>query len=449
MPGVAPIRTKPSQVGANRVVARALIIAPPDQHLALEEKLGVRGYHCTFATTFDDVEPSSDGEHPDVVILIGPAANDSNAATGLRAPVMVVGGKPDAAQNIRRTSKVVVDSLPEEFNDLELFARVHALVRLNTMREELDRRFETSAEFIYPAPVLELPEFNSANARIVFLGSDSDYLGKVMGILPSGAVTTRFGQPYEALACLTDDSQDALVVVVRPSEVEPYLELFSDIRGNSRLYNLPIILVVDGPLPDADAPYNSGATAVFRWPDDSDQIRAHADLLVLQDRYRMAMWSAYRHTHDGPTRDDLTGLYTRGFLHEHLSRHIRDAQAGRKHLTLGYFEVDGLSEVNTNFGYAAGDKLLRQVGGIVNSLVRAEDVPGRNHSRSFCVIMPETPNWEGQVALNRIGGVISNMEFALIGVDEPVFVSIRNGSAGLQDGDTPETLIDRAREDMS
>ena len=49
---------------------------------------------------------------------------------------------------------------------------------------------------------------------------------------------------------------------------------------------------------------------VFKWPDDKEQIRAHADLLVLQDRYRMAMRSAYRQTHAGPTRDDLTGLYT-------------------------------------------------------------------------------------------------------------------------------------------
>lgn len=448
MPSVAPIRTKPSPVVSNRVVARALIIAPPDQHLALEEKLGVRGYHCTFATNFADVEPSSEGERPDVVILIGAAADDTDAAIGLRAPVMVVGGDPDVAQKIRESSKVVVDSLPEEFNDLELFARVHALVRLNTMREELDRRFETSAQFMLPAPVLELPEFDSANARIVFLGGDSDYLGKVMGVLPSGATTTRFAQPYEALACLTDDPQDALIVVARADEAEAYLGLISDIRGNSRLYNLPIMLVADGPVPYADAPYIAGATAVFRWPEDSDQIRAHVDLLVLQDRYRMAMWSAYRQTREGPTRDDLTGLYTHGFLHEHLSLHIRDAQAGRKHLTLGYFEVAALAQVNAKFGYAAGDKLLRQVGGIVNGLVRAEDVPGRYHGRSFCVIMPETPNWEGQVALNRIGGVVSNTEFALLGVDEPVFVSIRNGSAGLQDGDTPETLIDRAREDM-
>ena len=223
------------------------------------------------------------------------------------------------------------------------------------------------------------------------------------------------------------------------------MELFSGIRVNSRLYNLPVVMVVDGDLSDPDAPYRAGATAVFKWPDDKEQIRAHADLLVLQDRYRMAMRSAYRQTHAGPTRDDLTGLYTHGFLHEHLAHQIADAQAGRKHLTLGYFEIAALAAVNANYGYAVGDHLLRQVGGIVTGLVRAEDVPGRYHGRSLCVIMPETPKWEGQPALNRIGGVIANTEFALLDVAEPVSVGFRNGSAEIRDGDTPESLIHRAR----
>ncbi|MBT3397142.1 MAG: GGDEF domain-containing protein, partial [Alphaproteobacteria bacterium] len=165
-------------------------------------------------------------------------------------------------------------------------------------------------------------------------------------------------------------------------------------------------------------------------------------------RYRMAMRSAYRQTHMGRTRDELTGLYTHGFLHEHLGAQIAAAQAGRKYLTLGYFEIASLTKLNTAYGYAAGDHLLRQVGGIITSLVRAEDVPGRYHGGSLCVIMSETPKGEGQAALNRIGGVISNTEFAVMDVPEPVAVDFRNGSAELRDGDTPESLIQRAREDM-
>ena len=52
--------------------------------------------------------------------------------------------------------------------------------------------------------------------------------------------------------------------------MDDYLELFSGIRVNSRLYNLPVVMVVDGDLSDPDAPYRAGATAVFKWPDDKE-----------------------------------------------------------------------------------------------------------------------------------------------------------------------------------
>ena len=112
---------------------------------------------------------------------------------------------------------MVVDALPDDFNDLELFARVHSLVRLNTMREELDRRFETTAKFIAQPPLLNLPEITSSNARIVLVGSDSDFLGNITSVLPAWSPTTRFDEPYQALAGLTEDPQDALIVAASAS----------------------------------------------------------------------------------------------------------------------------------------------------------------------------------------------------------------------------------------
>ena len=114
---------------------------------------------------------------------------------------MVIGGDHQAAEKIRTNRDVVVDALPDDFNDLELFARVHSLVRLNTMREELDRRFETTAKFIAQPPLLNLPEITSSNARIVLVGSDSDFLGN------------------SPMCCPRGRRQPALMSLIRPSRV--------------------------------------------------------------------------------------------------------------------------------------------------------------------------------------------------------------------------------------
>ena len=221
----------PGTDGSDRVVARALVVAPDGNHLGIQDKLAARGYHCTLATSIPESDTSPEGEHPDVVILIGDAADQIKLGSGPQAPIMVIGGEPNAALNVGHLRVVVVDALPLVFNDLELFSRVDSLVRLNTIREELDRRFETMGKFVAQPPALELPAINSNNARIVLVGSDPEMLGHITNILPPGSATTRFDEPYQALAGLTDDPQDMLVVAPGTGDLEDYLELFRGSEG--------------------------------------------------------------------------------------------------------------------------------------------------------------------------------------------------------------------------
>jgi hypothetical protein len=115
-----------------------------------------------------------------------------------------------------------------------------------------------------PTPVLELPAINLDNARFVLVGSDSETLGQITNLLPPGSATTRFDEPYQALAGLTDDPQDVLLVALNTDDLEKYLELFSEVRVNPRLYNLPVGMVSDGKLADLNPPYAAGATVVFQ-----------------------------------------------------------------------------------------------------------------------------------------------------------------------------------------
>ena len=71
----------------DRAVARALLVAPDGGHLGLGDKLATRGYHCTLETSIHEPTPAPQGEHPDVIILIGAAANGIKAGPGPGAPV--------------------------------------------------------------------------------------------------------------------------------------------------------------------------------------------------------------------------------------------------------------------------------------------------------------------------------------------------------------------------
>jgi len=64
----------------------------------------------------------------------------------------------------------------------------------------------------------------------------------------------------------------------------------------------------------------------------------------------------------------------------------------------------------------------------------------------LCVVLPDTAREEAVAMVQRIGAILSASEFHLTEeVMQPVRVWVDGGSASLTPGDTPETMLQRAR----
>jgi diguanylate cyclase (GGDEF)-like protein len=87
-------------------------------------------------------------------------------------------------------------------------------------------------------------------------------------------------------------------------------------------------------------------------------------------------------------RDQLTGLFNRRYMEESVDRELR--RAGRDGSTLGLLmmDLDHFKDLNDGFGHAAGDLMLRAVGGFLGSSVRGDDVACRFGGEEFVVILP-------------------------------------------------------------
>ncbi len=86
-------------------------------------------------------------------------------------------------------------------------------------------------------------------------------------------------------------------------------------------------------------------------------------------------------------RDSLTGLYSRHFYNDELSR----LKQGR-HLPISiiYIDIDGLNRVNNTLGHAQGDKLLIDASRILKNATRADDTVSRIGGDEFVILLPET-----------------------------------------------------------
>lgn len=88
--------------------------------------------------------------------------------------------------------------------------------------------------------------------------------------------------------------------------------------------------------------------------------------------------------------DDLTSLFNRrGFLGvgEHTIAICRRMQ---RPATMMFFDLDGFKQVNDNYGHAEGDKVLKNIGSLMQSVFRNSDVVARMGGDEFCVLLTGT-----------------------------------------------------------
>lgn len=90
-------------------------------------------------------------------------------------------------------------------------------------------------------------------------------------------------------------------------------------------------------------------------------------------------------------RDPLTGLYNRRYMEETLERELRRAERESTCLGVVLLDLDHFKRFNDTFGHEAGDVVLREVGALLKSHVRAGDIACRQGGEEFVLLLPDTP----------------------------------------------------------
>lgn len=87
-------------------------------------------------------------------------------------------------------------------------------------------------------------------------------------------------------------------------------------------------------------------------------------------------------------RDLFTGLYNRRYLIQRLEEEFARARRYRSMLSLVFFDIDQLREINAAHGQEMGDAVIHLVSEVLHARVRKEDMLGRIGEESFGVVLP-------------------------------------------------------------
>jgi len=106
-------------------------------------------------------------------------------------------------------------------------------------------------------------------------------------------------------------------------------------------------------------------------------------------------------------RDDLTGVYNRGFIQRLFPKLVRRSQRLRKKLLVFYVDVDNFKVINDTYSHETGDRVLCQLSSLLTKTASKYDYVARWGGDEFVVIVPHTDEEGARVLQRRLGSALS------------------------------------------
>ncbi len=150
----------------------------------------------------------------------------------------------------------------------------------------------------------------------------------------------------------------------------------------------------------------------------------------------------YQATHDG-----LTGVSNRSFFYDRLRQRLSQALRRRESFGIISLDMDGLKEINDNFGHRAGDAAIKEVSLRINRTLQESDIFSRLGGDEFGIIITNLAEQNDiRVLIGRIDReIVKPFEFE----EQKINLSASIGYALFsEDGIEIDVLIEKADSSM-
>jgi diguanylate cyclase (GGDEF)-like protein len=140
---------------------------------------------------------------------------------------------------------------------------------------------------------------------------------------------------------------------------------------------------------------------------------AQAAARVLENEERRS--AIYRRQINAGATDEMTGCASLDALDRKLRDEFERARRYSLRFSLVLVDIDRLREINERLGQPAGDRVLGEVGAILQREIRAPDFVARYGGDEFACILPETDAAGGRHFVERLRQVFARHTFADLG----------------------------------
>jgi diguanylate cyclase len=149
-----------------------------------------------------------------------------------------------------------------------------------------------------------------------------------------------------------------------------------------------------------------------------------------------------REEHRQAMTDSLTGIANRPAFEERMAEEFARWKRFHTPLALLVWDVDKFKDINDRYGHKAGDKVLKTLARTLQDSIRETDFLARFGGEEFVLLMTGAEVPALREVADKLRTAVGSCGFHFRGTS--VQVTISCGIACFAEGDTPETVFDRA-----
>lgn len=399
----------------------------------MERALSRAGFHVAEASS-PTQGPSDAGGKPDVAVVTTPEADATlgtllqalNAAWGGQVPLIAVLGSPDREGPARAIALGADDALASPVHLPELCARVEARARRrvgdrvggNGRMQELlldliehvrtDRRTPEVLEALAERLGRVVPRWEAS----FVLADESATTARVLAGT-AGATTRDLRLDVERYPELGEVLRTGRPVVVSDVQTDPLFEAARRRWMYER--SEPAVRAVAAFPMAADRILGA---LLLRTREPGARLGPAEEIFALQVARAAArvvdadLRAPSSNGGAAPTTDALTGLPDTEALDQRIAEEAQRAKRYSLSFSLVLLDVDDQNSRNARLGRAAGDRLLAELGRLLQQEVRASDFVARYGGDEFALVLAETGAHGARELVHRLRGRLAADAFA-------------------------------------
>lgn len=418
------------------MTARILVVDDIEANLrVLQAKLEAKYYSVSLAQSGQIAVQRAISELPDIILLdvMMPGMDGYEVCRQLKSnvrtrhiPIVMLTALTDRDDRLRGLEAGADDFLSKPVDDFALFARLEALARYNAVADELRMReaanprtanlSETELKLLArPGSILVVDQDNHAARRVT-------------------TALKRVGHEAESWI----DAQAAgvkmkdidLIVFSLSNQRHDALKLLAKMKSLRESRDFSIIVTCDQSDHERAAQsLQIGASDIILTPLDMQELQARVSTQLKRKRFLQILRQRVDTGLELSVIDQLTGLYNRRYMLEHLQSWMQRAGHSGEAVSIVAFDIDHFKSVNDAFGHEAGDLVLQKFAERLRLNIRPKDIACRPGGEEFLVIMPETSSDLATQGAERIRHAIAAEPFFAERNNQSIHVTVSAGVA--------------------